>query len=462
MIHPDLYGVRTLIFDMDGTLVQSGKLALHALREGLAEFYRRRGKEAPEKTDKELLAGIGQVSDVFYRSLLPESLRGEWREFRALIFESERRYLETHRLAYPGAVKTLAELRRRGYRLAVATNGNREYAEAMMETQGLARFFDRVACIEDVPGGGTKEEVIALLVRELGGDAAMIGDRVYDITAARKNGLPAVGALYGYGSREELGETADWVRDIRELLYLFDPLKELAEALADEINSARRLDRAMIVALSAPHPALTAPLLPPLLISLSEINLPATVLSLDRHRTDPSPEVAADALGWLKSAYPWERLWGDFLAPERDSRLLEAAWTVTRGRESGRERPYRARPGTLLLVEGPMLLRSPLGGRFDLRYTVRARPGTVRRALRALLRHRAAGYGETLPPVFEPLRGVLLSEDELDLWERRFHPAWRAAGAERLEREAADRVLDGGLLATAAARPLPKPGRLEH
>ena len=45
-------------------------------------------------------------------------------------------------------------------------------------------------------------------------DAVMVGDRSYDIIGAHKNGLPAVGVLYGYGSREELAAAgADYITE---------------------------------------------------------------------------------------------------------------------------------------------------------------------------------------------------------------------------------------------------------
>ncbi|HEX05222.1 MAG TPA: hypothetical protein ENH10_08740, partial [Bacteroidetes bacterium] len=67
MIHPDIAGARTLIFDMDGTLIGSGKIALHALRKGLSRFYESQGTSAPDISDEDLVSGIGAPSDVFYR-----------------------------------------------------------------------------------------------------------------------------------------------------------------------------------------------------------------------------------------------------------------------------------------------------------------------------------------------------------------------------------------------------------
>ena len=78
----------------------------------------------------------------------------------------------------------------------------------------------------DESDGGKKENVIAAALR-LASDpagAVMVGDRSYDIIGAHKNAIPAIGVLYGYGSREELEKagadrTADSVASLGELLH---------------------------------------------------------------------------------------------------------------------------------------------------------------------------------------------------------------------------------------------------
>ena len=70
-----------------------------------------------------------------------------------------------------------------------------------------------------------KEDVVAYVLRDNGispDEAVMIGDREHDVLGAHKNGLPCIGVLYGYGSREEFQQArAEAVaKDLAELTKL--------------------------------------------------------------------------------------------------------------------------------------------------------------------------------------------------------------------------------------------------
>ena len=93
--------------------------------------------------------------------------------------------------------------------LLVATSKMAEYAERIVRHFGLSPYFAGVYGAE--PGGhfDDKADLLAHLVRRerLTAECTiMIGDRVFDVAAARANGLRAIGALWGYGSERELRE----------------------------------------------------------------------------------------------------------------------------------------------------------------------------------------------------------------------------------------------------------------
>lgn len=408
MIHPELAGVRTLIFDMDGTLIRSGRIALRALRGGLNEFYTRHRRCAPPVTDERLLSGIGAPSDVFYRGLLDESLIDHWCEFREIIFRREHDLLAAERVTFPGALRTLDLLRSRGYRLALVSNCGSPYLNAVLDTQSLRGRFEITACIGD-RDGSTKTELIGEMHRRLGGRAAVIGDRAYDVEAARANGLPAVGALYGYGSRDELADTATWVEDVRHLLHLFNPVRELAAKIADRINERRPLDRPHVLALDTPHEALSFPLTGHLITQLTKLNVPATHVLLEAHRLPA--ERAGDDESWLRAAYPWDRLTREVLAARRTGAIDTTLPLAARpGADPAGERPLRARAGAVVIVEGSFLLGDWAGDTYDTIVRIDARPGTVTRTLRSAntLRAHAERCGaQAVPPALldpAPLR----------------------------------------------------------
>jgi phosphoglycolate phosphatase len=108
---------------------------------------------------------------------------------------------------YEGIGETLATLAASGATLYVATSKPRIYAERIVRHFRLDAHFEAVHGCELDGTREDKRELLAHLLPHHGvaaGEAVMIGDRGADMAAARHHGVRAVGALWGYGSREEL------------------------------------------------------------------------------------------------------------------------------------------------------------------------------------------------------------------------------------------------------------------
>ena len=376
MIHPDLLEIRTLIFDMDGTLMRSGDLAIHALRGGLKEFYRAKGETAPDWSDDELKGAIGKPAHEFYRDLLDDRYKPEWADLHKIIFRHEQEWMNSHRITFPGTLRTLATLKKRGYRMAIVSNCSSEYLQTALVTQKMDRYFDRTICIGDRPGKN-KAELIREVVSELGGKAAVIGDRDYDIRAAKENNLPAVGALYGYGGRDELLGTDTWVEDIRDLMYLFYPLRELATRFAVQIGKRVQLDRPIVVGLSGVHTALTSELAMLLATEIADNKVGINHLRMNRHRV---PTSNSKTNHWIEESFPWRRL-EDHVLKARQLGKIDTLWPITEGLDKGKNQPYRGRPGSVILVEGPYLFGPHLRESFDYSIHVEANNAAVRREI---------------------------------------------------------------------------------
>lgn len=108
---------------------------------------------------------------------------------------------------YPGVDDMLHLLAQAGIGLILATSKLRSFAEQVLVHFGLAGHFRSIYGSE--PGGALdrKSDLLAhLLARERLNPqvVVMIGDRSHDVAGARANGVRAIGALWGYGSRQEL------------------------------------------------------------------------------------------------------------------------------------------------------------------------------------------------------------------------------------------------------------------
>jgi phosphoglycolate phosphatase len=108
---------------------------------------------------------------------------------------------------YDGIVEALEGLRANGATLVVATSKPAIYARRIVEHFGLGRHFAEVHGCELDGTREDKRDLIAYILPHHGFAAAravMIGDRGADMRAARHHGLGAVGALWGFGTRDEL------------------------------------------------------------------------------------------------------------------------------------------------------------------------------------------------------------------------------------------------------------------
>lgn len=216
MVRPPKPGAgRALVFDLDGTLVDSAVDIADALNrllisEGLPALALSRVKRMIGDGTMVLvergLAAHGVTPD---RLTLP-GLVG-----RMLDFYAERPVVST--VPYEGVFDTLMDLVGAGYSLAVCTNKAQRLAEAVLDETGLAPFF--VATIGGDTAVGRKPEPGSLLEAIARAEcdpakAVMIGDSATDVAAARAAQIPVIAVTWGYcntGPVEELG--ADFLID---------------------------------------------------------------------------------------------------------------------------------------------------------------------------------------------------------------------------------------------------------
>ena len=195
--------IETVLFDLDGTLPDSGLGITKGVQYALGQL----GYDVPPR--ESLFSFIGPpLHKSFQRHCgVDEAGAAEAvRQFR-VYYNEMGGILENE--VYPGVRELLRDLKAAGKRLMVATSKPQAAAEKVMRHFGLDEF------VPEIIGGtddtrNTKGKVIAYALREYGVDpttAVMVGDREHDILGAAENNLPAIGITWGYGDRAEL-ETA--------------------------------------------------------------------------------------------------------------------------------------------------------------------------------------------------------------------------------------------------------------
>ena len=201
-----------LLFDLDGTLVDSVPDLTKSLNRVLAEHGYKPltpaevapmvGDGVPALVERGFAARGGSLAEA--ADALPRYIR---------LYEAGATELTR---PYPGVPETLAGLRRRGYRTAVCTNKLQQASATVLEGLGLAALFDAVAGGDRYPVKKPDKGHLLGLVAELGGTAdraVMIGDSENDAAAAHAAAMPLVIMRYGYARTDPAALDADAVLD---------------------------------------------------------------------------------------------------------------------------------------------------------------------------------------------------------------------------------------------------------
>ncbi len=205
----------TLLFDLDGTLIDTSAVVLPAFATTLAFL----GAKVP--TADVLRATFGIPDEEIWRQLLPEGDDA----LRQMAYAREQAEVctgirQTHVLL-PDALAVLQELSSRGHTLSVASNCSQAYLEAVVSSQGLASLLTHPLCLESV-GGHSKVDILFAHQAYFGSaDLVMIGDRQTDVEAARAIGVPMVGCAFGFGNPQEVAEADVVIHHLSQLLNLF-------------------------------------------------------------------------------------------------------------------------------------------------------------------------------------------------------------------------------------------------
>ncbi len=188
-------GVRALIFDLDGTLIDS-KLDLAI---SVNATLRHMGREA--LADDTIFSYVGNGAQTLVQRALGDGVTPEEIEKgHAFFLAYYRAHMLDNTVAYPGVREGLELLK--GRELAVLTNKPVRFSEAILRGLGLANYFRYVYGGNSFATKKPDPEGVNTLLRNLGAsprEAMMVGDSDVDVRTARSSGTWAVGMSYGLG-----------------------------------------------------------------------------------------------------------------------------------------------------------------------------------------------------------------------------------------------------------------------
>ena len=192
------YSVRAVLFDLDGTLLDTIADLADASNRMLEELGR------PRRTLEQIHSFVGKGLPNLVRRCMTEGAQANEGEIEAAIACFRRHYAEVNGVStriYPGVIETLDAMREMGLALACVTNKAEAFTLPLLERMGIGKYFGAVVSGDSLPVKKPDPAMLHHACSILGvtsSDALMVGDSANDALAARAAGMPVLLVTYGY------------------------------------------------------------------------------------------------------------------------------------------------------------------------------------------------------------------------------------------------------------------------
>ena len=209
--------IRTVLFDLDGTLIDSVRLILDSYHHTLAAHG------LPARTDEEWLAGIGTPLTAQFADWLDEA--GTLEALIATYREYNLKHHDRMVTVYPGVVDVVQALKADGIATGLVTSKNRSGALRGLTLATLEAQMDVLVCADEVENPKPHPEPVEKAMRLLHADpgsTVYVGDSIHDMRSGRAAGVRTAAVLWGPFGRSHLegAEPDYWLGRPEELLRL--------------------------------------------------------------------------------------------------------------------------------------------------------------------------------------------------------------------------------------------------
>ena len=189
---------KTILFDLDGTLTDSGEGIINCAILALEHF----SLPIPDRQTLRVFVGP-PLHETFMKFGVPADKAGE----AVAVYRSH--YVPTgmfENTPYEGIRELLETLKNQGHKLYVATSKPEWMAEEILKKFELDGYFDRICGATMDTSRTEKSQVIAYLLGLTGSaeNAIMVGDTKFDVIGAAAHNIPTVGVSWGYGTVEDM------------------------------------------------------------------------------------------------------------------------------------------------------------------------------------------------------------------------------------------------------------------
>ncbi len=197
----DMRKVKNLIFDFDGTLVDTAPLIIKTMQATMHVL------NLPLKDNTECLATIGLRLEDIAAVLWPDipDLGERFTVTYRSIFDELKRPLNV--VCFPKVTKTLKALHDAGFNMAVASSRNHKSLKEYLDLFGISKYFKILIGGDDVKRGKPAPDPVLAILKATGWnpeETLVIGDAGVDIIMGKAAGTQTCGVTYGYGRDAEL------------------------------------------------------------------------------------------------------------------------------------------------------------------------------------------------------------------------------------------------------------------
>jgi phosphoglycolate phosphatase len=211
--------VRLLVFDLDGTLIDSKADLANSVNHALSAFG------FPALPHPVIYSYVGDGATMLIRRAVGEPADGTLPAVLDRFLEHYRHHLLDTTVPYPGVPECLAEWAG-SYRMAVLTNKPLDMSRKILSGLLLSRYFPDVVGGDSLETKKPEPEGLLHIMERLGvspGETLMVGDSANDVLAGRRAGVATCGVTYGLGAAGFASSPPDFT--ISRFPELFDRIR---------------------------------------------------------------------------------------------------------------------------------------------------------------------------------------------------------------------------------------------
>jgi pyrophosphatase PpaX len=207
--------IRAVLFDIDGTLLDTWKLVVYAFEHAL--------KEQGISIDRDtIVTTVGPPLPETYKLLAPGADTD-------LLVETHRSFQVDNlhlSVSFPNVQETLQKIQDKGIKMSAITNRSKRSSIKTLELASLDHFFEIVLSAEDMKNNKPHPEGLFTALKHMGiepKDALMVGDTEADILAGQAAGVKTVGITHGMRGEKVKDHNPDHlIHSIEELLTIIE------------------------------------------------------------------------------------------------------------------------------------------------------------------------------------------------------------------------------------------------